>query len=456
MVAPTADALLNPHAIRLRRRIESFQWATPQEVREMQWRRLGDLLEHAYETVPYYRRVLTDLGLQPRDLGPGNYHVFPVLTKRILRQQFPQGLTSSAADPDRLSAYQTAGTTAAPVNFHLDPAQAAFDRATLRWLDSWAGVGVGDRLTHVQKRLKPRSWQVRLWRAVAGTDVLPAEVVLSHDGAAVAGALNRRRPDVIMGHPSMLRLAALALRASGLRLDFRPRAVIYHSEEMDQPTRVLVAQVFGAPLHTRYGASEFACWVAQSCPQRVARGEPADQNLHVHALRFLVEIVGADGRPAGPGEAGRLVITDLGNRVMPLLRYDLGDSGVMGDVPCSCGRGLPVLRTLLGRTVEYVVLPSGRRFPGRYLSRSFRGDALWEYQVIQPERGRLVALVVPFMESYGQAEARKLAQGIKDTLGESIEVEVRVVAEIPREPSGKKPFLKPVPGEEAETLLGGV
>jgi len=162
-------------------------------------------------------------------------------------------------------------------------------------------------------------------------------------------------------------------------------------------------------------------------------------------------MVDDDGRPVEPGREGRIVITDLGNRLMPFIRYDLGDQGTLASEPCPCGRGLPLLESLRGRTAETLVLPSGRRHSGSYLGRFMdtRADAIWEYQLRQTAIDHIEVAVVPAPGvTFGTAEQESLARGLRDFLGEPMEISFRLVDVIPRDPSGKRPLLKTLPGSE--------
>ncbi|RJQ10058.1 MAG: hypothetical protein C4551_03105 [Bacillota bacterium] len=162
--------------------------------------------------------------------------------------------------------------------------------------------------------------------------------------------------------------------------------------------------------------------MAQTCPSHASGGGPASENLHVNAAHLFVELVDRDGRPVAPGEEGRIVVTDLGNRVAPLVRYDVGDTGVMAGEPCPCRRGLPLLTRLCGRAMTLVVLPSGRRLPVLCLRPAFwsQSDLLLEHQLAQVSPDSIVVSVVPASPAYGEAEAaaleRELAKCPADTM----------------------------------------
>jgi len=154
------------------------------------------------------------------------------------------------------------------------------------------------------------------------------------------------------------------------------------------------------------------------------------------------------GRPVEPGREGRLVVTDLANRLMPFIRYDLGDIGSLAPEPCPCGRGLPLLATLIGRPTEVLVLPSGRSVPSLFLYMLLedRMSLFLEYQFIQTSTDRLEIAVVPAPGAgFGSAQAAELERRFRDYLKEPVEVAVRVVDAIPLTPAGKRPLLRTLP-----------
>jgi len=445
LVFPAADLALNRGSVVWLRRLEAFQWLDPETIAAQQRARLTTILRHALETVPYYRRVFTASGLTPGRIGPGTLHEVPVLTKGLLREEFPHGLLSSRVTLplERLPLSRTSGVTTEATTVYWDPALASFNQATFRWLNRMAGVSFGDSEVHFARRIgDDDSRRMRLWRRFSGTRLVPLAAVMDRDGPAIAGLLNECRPQVIAGFVSLLRLGALALQDAGAKLEFTPKAVIAHSETLYPEVRDLLGGTFNAPVYSRYGAREFGGWVAQNCSEqiRVYEKGPERGGFHINVMRYFVEIVGSSGRAVSPGETGRILITDLGNRVMPLIRYQVGDMGSITPEPCPCGRGLPVLAGLIGRQAEYVHFPSGRSVHANYLNRAMRIQTplLREYQFSQAGPADLTVSIVTTGAGYGETEATALKRAIVELIGERLEIEVRVVDDIPLEPSGKR------------------
>ncbi len=473
VVRPVVDRVFDPACPRWRRELEALQWQDPELIRDLQWRLVKTIVEHAYARVPHYRETFDDAGLRPRDLTPDTFARVPILERRTIRERFPLGITARGVDLTRIRAVRTSGTTSEPVRIYPDPRVAALSRATFHWFNEMAGIAITDRRLHLDTSPGSPNWLRRVRYLAGRARRVSAGPVLGRDGPAIASLLNRWRPQLITSYPSLLRLAALALRHSGLSLDFTPTAVCYQSENMDQETYDLVRTTFGAPVYARYGIREVGSFLAQSCPV-ASGGEPGNrpragpgpgqnagpspgQNLHVNALAAFVEVVDADGRPLPPGQEGRLLVTDLWNRVTPLIRYESGDIASLGAEPCSCGRGLPLLKTLAGRKAEYLVLPSGRILPATALYPPLMRemDRLWAYQWVHLEERRIEILVVPVGPDFGPENASSLEGSVREFLGEPMDVTVRIVSEIPRERSGKRPQLKVTPALASTPRAGG-
>jgi len=158
--------------------------------------------------------------------------------------------------------------------------------------------------------------------------------------------------------------------------------------------------------------------------------------MHIQSENVLVEILDARDQPCAPGQTGRLVITCLHNFATPLIRYEIGDHATVGP-PCPCGRGLPVLAEILGRTRNMLVFESGeQRWPNVGLLR-FRDIApVQQCQTIQKSHTQLhVRLVVESPLTHKQEE--KLIALIQSSLGFPFEIELEYLPEIPRSKSGK-------------------
>src|SRR5262249_53713471 len=156
-----------------------------------------------------------------------------------------------------------------------------------------------------------------------------------------AATIRRHQHGLIFGHAHSLYLLACSLKKSGVT-DIRPNGIISTAMLLHDWQRTLIEQVFDCPVTNRYGCEEVSL-IASECELH--------QGLHINADSVYCEVTG--------GSHGKLLVTDLTNRAMPLIRYQIGDVVVGSDRVCRCGRGLPVLERIEGREADYVLTPSG-------------------------------------------------------------------------------------------------
>ena len=195
-------------------------------------------------------------------------------------------------------------------------------------------------------------------------------------------ALLRWRPKVIQAYARSAVLFARFLRERGLTA-YKPHSIVTSAEMLEPDDRQILEDVFGCPVFDRYGCREVSV-IASECP--------AHTGLHVNAECLHVEIETPDG-PADPGEVGAILVTDLLNTAMPLIRYRIGDLGSLTEGDCPCGRGLPRLAALHGRSTDFLVGSDGRLVSGVFLATYVvaQRPSLGQVQ-ISPGPGRAVAL----------------------------------------------------------------
>ena len=200
--------------------------------------------------------------------------------------------------------------------------------------------------------------------------------------------------------------------------------------------RATIEEAFRRPVVDHYATNEVP-HLAQSCPDGGA-------GLHVMGDRAIVRVVREDGRPAAPGEQGRVLLTDLENEVTPFINYTVGDLAVAGP-PCACGRGLPVLATVAGRESEVIRLPAGDAISTFTVEAFMRVEwdvrTVREYQVVQTARDRVLLKVVTTPE-FTRRDAERLRRRFETFLGPDVRAEVAEVDNIPLESSGKRLAVK--------------
>jgi len=408
---------------------EASQWWRPEEMTRYQQERLERLLAHAVKHCAHYSQTLTASNAD-------SFSSQPFLTKQVLRDQ--KKSLMSGASPAFLHEKTTGGSTGQAVTLVKTREALARERAATWRAYRWAGVNIGDP--------QGRFWGVpfarkdRLRHRLI--DLINNRIRLSafdFDEATLAryfSRLCRFKPKYLYGYVSVLSAFAQWMDATGKRLPVSLRSVITTSEVLAPPVRTLLTRVFETRVFNEYGCGEVGS-IAHECEAG---------KLHVMAENVYVETL-VDNRPARAGERAEIVVTELNNHALPLIRYRLADftEGPL-QTGCACGRGLPFISGIAGRAYDMVKLPDGRAFHGEfflYIFESLKRDGrrLNQFQVVHEAPTRIRVLLVASPEEVSRATAA-LCNAIRAGMGSEIDVVVERVADIPRQPSGKLLLVK--------------
>jgi phenylacetate-CoA ligase len=242
--------------------------------------------------------------------------------------------------------------------------------------------------------------------------------------------LRRTRPTLVFGHAHSVYLLADYLRHHRID-DVRPHGIITTAMVLHSWQRQAMESVFDCPVTNRYGCEEVSL-IACECERH--------SGLHVNADGVHVEIL-RDGMPVEPGQPGSVVVTDLTNRAMPLLRYHVGDVGVWSARRCDCGRGLPLLERIEGREADYVVTPQGELISGISLTENFALEVpgVAQLQIIQ-ESVKYFRFRIVQGSDFDRSSPERIRQLVRDRFGPGVDHVCEYVDRIPPEPSGKYRF----------------
>ncbi len=415
--------------------IDAFQRLTAAERGAHQDRELGRLIQHAYETVPYYREILDARKLRPEDIrGVGDLSALPTLTKEIIRDRGAD-LLSTTYRPDEIHRSNTGGTTGVLMDFYRDNPSLIRKEGALLCFEMWAGWSIGRPLGIVwnvgMDMGGTPTWRSRLKnRLYRRTFLLDAYQLDPGIAKGLVETLHRNRPVMLRGFTNPLYgLASLAEEAG---LEMPPLAGVVSTGEMLYPhQRSLMEKVYACPVYDSYRSRELGP-VAQECDRH--------DGFHINEHGMIIE---TEAHPETP-DVDELICTDLYNYGMPFIRYRTGDVGTIRTDPCTCGRGTARLDELGGRLADVFVTRDGRTIqPGSLLVVLILTipDEIGQIQVIQEDYERFVINVTkkpPLTEATRAHHETKL----RELFGEGTSVDHREVDEIPREPSGKLIFAK--------------
>lgn len=430
------------------REFERTQYLSPAAIRDLQWERLRALLAHAYQRCSFYRDRFDAAGVHPRDLrDPGDLVGLPPLEKREI-QTHRDRLVAEGWPRDDLIVNQTGGSTGSPISFYLSQDRKRSRAAGTVRHNRWAGWDVGDKVACIWGAPRDRpaaGWRTRLRNALLERQLfLDTGHVTEEKLAAFHDALKRFRPQVILAYARSAELFARYIRARGLTA-YQPRSIVTSAEVLEPAGRALLEEVFGCPVFNRYGCREVSV-VASECS--------AHRGLHTMAEGLLVEVVRADGTPAAHGELGSILVTDLLNYAMPLIRYRIGDLGSWDPGECPCGRGLPRLRSVAGRVTDFLIGGDGRMVSGVFLATYVvaQRPSLGQVQIVQDEPGRSLFRIKPGPGFRADADLEYLTAATREHLGPDMVIDHEIVTELAAEPSGKFLFCR---SRATPAFLGG-
>lgn len=420
----------SPH-LRHLRRLQATQYDPPAVVRDRQLAAVRNIVRHAWETVPFYRERWQQVGLHPDAVRTlDDLRQFPQLTKADIRTQGPR-LRSEAYRGAGVHTKTTSGSTGVPLTVVVDSEAMAWKRACTIRSDQWSGWRRGQRVARLwgHGAAERGGWKARLRRAVVDRESYLNTLGIDRPRLrAFADHLRRRPPGLLFGHAHSLYLFAEYVRKA-CPGSIHPGGVVSAAMALHDWQRGVIEEAFGRPVTDRYGCEEVSL-IACECEEH--------RGLHLNADGVYCEVV-RDGR-LGPG-SGRLLVTDLTNRAMPLIRYQVGDVVVPTDRACACGRGLPLIERVVGREADYVLTPGGMLISGISLTDHFATEipGAAQVQIVQETLTFLRLRLVPG-DGFGPESHRRIESLVRDTFGAAMRYEVELLDVIPQEPTGKYRF----------------
>ena len=420
---------------RIYRELEGSQWWPREKLLDLQWRKLKRLLRHSYETVPLYKEKFRGAGLTPDEIKtPDDLRRLPMLTKEEIQRSGNELRAKGGGRGARLN--HTGGSTGEPLAFYQCSNFRERSKGEMLRDYTMCGYRVGDRVAFLWgadydaaahnsrfSKMVDRLAMNLVWINTFGLerDKFPG----------YAAFLSRFEPELLVGYVSSLTMYARYVAQHG-ELQIRPRGIQSSAEALSPGDRDLLEETFGCPVFNRYGCREVGN-IAHECEKHTG--------LHVLAENNLVELLDGEGSPVEPGKPGRVIVTNLNNYAMPFIRYEIGDVAVRSGEQCPCGRGLPLLEKVVGRTYDIITSPSGKLVHGEYFNHVFyRVGGVRQFRIRQRADKRLTVMLVPGEGFDLSRTCGKIEGIIEDEIDPHFEMEFQVVDRIETSPSGKYRF----------------
>jgi len=448
ILLPAYQLATGRHFLRYQQELERTQWLKPGEIEELQLKKLRALLRHAARDVPYYHDLFRKIDFDPEITSLKDLERIPPITKDIIRENFPERMTSGTTTGKLLTA-GTSGTTGKPLTFYWTLVSHDHCMAALNRGFKWAGKTDGDKHAVLWGSAFDISREERFVNRVKNTlwrkYFYPAFDMTEENMRRTAEGLRRLKPRMLEGYTDALFFFANYCERHGID-DLRPRAISPAGSTLFDTYREKIEAVFDAPVYNKYGSREFFP-VAHEC-------EELNHMMHITAENQIMEMV-REGSAVAPGEMGEILITDLNNYGMPFIRYRMEDVGIPTDERCACGRGLPLVREVLGRNTDIFTCPDGRFVSGSFFPHLFK-EYPWvaQFQAVQERKDMIFLKIVKDRGTVEESELdggradrgtsrevrdreQDMRRKIKEYFGEDMGLEIEYVDEIRTGPSGK-------------------
>ncbi len=409
--------------------LEKTQWMKSQDLVRLQQKRLRALLDHAYENVPYYRRAFAERNLRPNDIRTVEDLIkLPVLTKAAISRNSQELIAKGLASREMIPRY-TGGTTSSPVKFYRTKEEMRWSLAAQFRAYGWGGYELGDRYAHI--------WPVRsselgsIFRVrnllERRNPTLNALDISERTIRLFLGEKDGARSQFLIGYSSCIYMLSKYLLAQGITPP-KLTAIFGTAETLFRNQRRTIEDVFVCNVYDHYNSREFTS-LACECEQH--------SGYHVNSENVIVEIV-KDDEQAAPGETGAILVTSLHNYGMPFIRYHIGDTGSASGESCSCGRGLPLIGSLEGRTYEFFKTGDGSLVGLRDLGIFFENLPVRMFQVLQISPNEILVKIVKD-DGYSQKDTEFISRHIAWE-SPKLNVKVEIVNSLPSTKSGKRPY----------------
>lgn len=430
VIFPLQEYFKKHDSVRRRRQLEQSQWLPLHKLQQLQNHKLQRFISQLYQQVPYYRSLMQQRSLTPADIQTAaDLNKLPFLTKPLISEHFA---ALKAANAGELKRFNTGGSSGQPLIFLLGNERVSHDVAAKWRATRWWNVDIGDKEIvawgspiELNAQDKARIWRDRLFRS----ELVPAFDLTEEKLLSFLQQIRDVKPRMLFGYPSVYHLLAQTAQRHGITMsDLGIKVVFVTSERLYPYQRELIENIFGAPVANGYGGRD-AGFIAHQCPHG---------GMHLSYEDIIVEIVGAQGQVLPAGQAGEIVVTHLATSEFPFVRYRTGDVGTIATESCSCGRSLPLLESIEGRSTDFVIAADGTMMHGLaliYILRDISG--ITAFKIVQESLNLTTVQVVWQQGELPAAIHQQIISGLKARLGQSVGINVQQCDEIKPEKSGK-------------------
>jgi phenylacetate-CoA ligase len=426
------------------RELLANQYLPEPELRRLQWRRFSRILRHAFDHVPFYAAKFKEAGIGPEEIdSPDAVSKIPLTTRKELMEASPHTVIARGFSPGTLVSVETSGTTEArPFRVFMDRDCLNRKYALLLRNYSYLGWRFGRRImtlwNSAHEDYRPMRERSILKAIVYGLLHRKRLLPPFHKDSRLTDAQGLNYYERLRSfRPHLLEGDAFVLYRIGRFFEERNlvpqgiRAISSAAGPTTSSIREDLERMFSTRVYNNYGPHEMEGIACECSEQR---------GLHQSLDSYWIEFI-RDGTPARTGELSELVLTDLDNLAMPLIRYRIGDYIRAGSYPCACGRTFPLMRDVEGRTSDALTSRQGVWTESRFQDFFGRFNLKNQFQVIEKNRAQIEARIVRAKDRNGVVLER-IKTELEDLLGRDRVITVEWVDTISCEPSGKFRLVK--------------
>lgn len=429
---PVHEKIKGHRTVQCLKQLEKSQWQPIAQIKKEQLRKLRILLKEAALHSPYYRQLFKTANIDIENITSIDVlAAIPLLDKKIIRENFEAIKHKNAKN---LIPYRTGGSTGEPLHLLVSKMRIAHDVAAKWRATRWWSVDIGDKELVVWGagiECQKQSWLRNMRDKMMRSYLIPAKNLTHQEMDKIIHFVRDYKPKMVFGYPSILGYIGKYSQQINQPLNHLGIKVAFvTSEVLDEAQKQTIQKTFGCAVANGYGGRD-AGFIAHSCPVG---------NMHITAEDMIVEIIDENGKVVPPGHLGEVVVTHLASHGFPFIRYRTGDLAVYDETPCSCHRGLPILKDIVGRKSDLIY--------------AFNGAAVHRAEIVKPitafkkiERFQFVqkTLTLSTLKIKGQVldkdETTKLISDLKILLGQELDLKIDYVDDLLFEKSGKYKFV---------------
>lgn len=414
-------------------KLESTQWWGKDELYAFRLRKLKLFLQYAYDCSSYYYRLFNNSGFIPSQVKDfDDLKKIPFLTKEIIRKNLDN--LKSKSYQGRMQLASTGGSTGEPVAVYWDMNRLSWDTAAQLRCHKWFDIDIGEKEAviwgspiEITKQDRIRSLRDHF----INTRLLSAFNLSEQSLESYLKILRKWNPSKIYGYASVIYTFAKYLLSHNIAFPVKSlKAIFPTAEPLYDFQREEIQKAFGCPVSIEYGSRDAGA-IAHECPEG---------GLHVNAENIIIEVLSNENK-VSEGGSGEIVVTNMSTIGMPLIRYKTGDIGTISTNNCSCGRFLPLLGEVEGRSTDFLVGHDGRLIHALSIIYILRErKKIKQFRVIQ-ESTKSVIIEVVVYSKLTDKEVFDIKRQIRNLLKSNVEIKVNYLDNIKTLASGKHRYV---------------